>query len=58
LKERRRIFQEAHHDILKSPGEVDALTSSTALGIERADVLRDPKLRTPENGYTHAALSR
>ena len=55
-KEKQRIFDEAHHDVIDSPGEVDALTNSKVLRIERADVLRDPKLRTPANGYTHAFL--
>lgn len=49
--EKQRLFSEAHYDQIDSPGEVDALTSSVTLGVERAEVLRDPKLR-----YLHPSL--
>jgi len=39
--ERQRLFQEAFHDNI---GEVDALTGSEALDVNRGGVLRDPKL--------------
>ena len=51
--ERKRIFSEAYKDNVNSIGEITALTSSIPLGIDRADVLVDPKLR-----YRHRALSR
>jgi len=50
--ERQRLFDEAFHDNVHSIGEVDALTGSEALDVNRADVLRDPKL-----GYLHPSLS-
>jgi hypothetical protein len=49
--EKTRILQEAHYDNVNSIGEVDALTSSTVLDINRAEVLRDPKRR-----YIHPSL--
>lgn len=51
--ERQRLFKEAFHDNIDSIGEVDALTRSEALNVDRADVLRDPKL----SGYQHPALA-
>jgi hypothetical protein len=51
-EERARLYQEAYHD---SVGEVLALTVSEVLHITRAEVLRDPKLRTP-GGYRHPGL--
>jgi hypothetical protein len=42
--ERQRLFQEAFHDNINIIGEVDALTGSDALDVNRGDVLRDPKL--------------
>lgn len=51
-EERKRIFQEAHYDNVESIGEVVALSNSVTLAIDRADVLRDPKL--PE--YEHPSL--
>jgi len=42
--ERQRLFQEAFHDNIDSIGEVDALTGSEALEVNRSGVLRDPKL--------------
>jgi hypothetical protein len=53
--ERKRLFSEAYHDNIHSLGEVDALTSSEALDVNRGDVLRDPKLRQP---YAHPCLNR
>jgi hypothetical protein len=49
--ERRRLFSEAFHDNVHSIGEVDALTGSETLEVNRGDVLRDPKLR-----YIHPCL--
>jgi len=49
--ERKRLFSEAFHDNVHSIGEVDALTGSEALEVNRGDVLRDPKLR-----YIHPCL--
>jgi len=51
--ERKRLFSEAFHDNIDSIGEVDALTGSEALEVNRGDVLRDPKLR-----YVHPSLKR
>jgi len=51
--ERARLFQEAFHDNIQSIGEVDALTTSEALEVNRGDVLRDPKL-----SYIHPCLNR
>jgi hypothetical protein len=51
--ERQRFLKEAFYDGIDSIGEVDALTRSEALTVDRGDVLRDPKLR----GYQHPALS-
>jgi hypothetical protein len=51
--ERKRLFQEAFHDNIDSIGEVDALTGSEALDVNRGDVLRDPKL-----SYIHPCLNR
>jgi hypothetical protein len=51
--ERQRLFKEAFHDNIDSLGEVDALTGSEALSIDRGDVLRDPKIRE----YRHPSLS-
>jgi len=51
--ERKRLFSEAFHDNIDSLGEVDALTGSEALEVNRGDVLRDPKLR-----YVHPSLNR
>ena len=42
--ERKRLFSEAFHDNVHSIGEVDALTGSEALEVNRGDILRDPKL--------------
>jgi hypothetical protein len=42
--ERQRLFQEAFHDNIDSIGEVDALTGSEALEVNRGGILRDPKL--------------
>ena len=53
-EERKRLFQEAFHDNIGSIGEVDALTGSEALEVNRGDVLRDPKIR----GYRHPCLDR
>lgn len=53
FEERERLFHEAFHDNIDSLGEVDALTSSEVLGIGRAEVLRDPKVR----GYRHPKLT-
>jgi hypothetical protein len=47
------LFQEAFHDNIDSIGEVDALTGSEALEVNRGDILRDPKL-----SYTHPCLNR
>ena len=52
--ERKRLFQEAFHDNIDSIGEVDALTGSEALEVNRGDVLRDPKIR----GYRHPCLDQ
>jgi hypothetical protein len=57
FKEKKRVFASAHRDVLSSPGEVDALTDSKILGITRADVLVDPKLRV-YGGYEHPSLRR
>lgn len=51
--ERKRLFSEAFHDNVHSIGEVDALTGSEALSIDRGDVLQDPKIR----GYRHPNLT-
>jgi hypothetical protein len=51
--ERQRLFQEAFHDNIDSKHEIDALTGSEALTVDRGDVLRDPKVK----GYQHPALS-
>jgi hypothetical protein len=51
--ERQRLFQEAFHDNIDSKGEVDALTGSEALTVDRGDVLPDPKVK----GYRHPALA-
>jgi hypothetical protein len=51
--ERPRFFKEASYYDVDSIGEVDALTGSEALAVDRGDVLRDPKLR----GYQHPARS-
>jgi hypothetical protein len=55
-EERKRLFQEAFYDTGYGPhpsiGEVDALAGSKTLAIDRADVLRDPKLRN----YVHPSL--
>jgi len=48
-----RLFQEAFRDNIDSIGEVDALTGSEALNVDRGDVLRDPKI--PE--YRHPSLT-
>jgi len=50
--ERQRLFKEAFHDNIHSKGEVDALTGSEPLSVDRGDVLRDPKIK----GYQHPAL--
>jgi hypothetical protein len=54
--EKQRLFNEAFWDVgagsNPSPGEVDALTNSELLNVDRGDVLRDPKVR----GYKHPAL--
>lgn len=54
--EKQRLFNEAFWDVgtgsNPSPGEVDALTSSELLNVDRGDVLRDPKVR----GYKHPIL--
>jgi hypothetical protein len=52
-QERKRLFHEAHHDVLDSLGETDALTESASLQVVRGDVLRDPKLRPL---YLHPSL--
>ena len=49
--ERKRLFREAFHDNIDSRGEVDALTGSDMLSVDRGDVLRDPKLK-----YIHPSL--
>jgi hypothetical protein len=51
--ERQRLFKEAFYDNIDSKGEVDALTGSEALAVDRGDVLRDPKVK----GYQHPALT-
>jgi hypothetical protein len=51
--ERQRLFQEAFHDNIDSIGEVDALTGSEALDVNRGDVSRDPKL-----SYIHPCLNQ
>jgi len=51
--ERKRLFQEAFRDNVHSIGEVDALTGSEPLNVDRGDVLRDPKI--PE--YRHPSLT-
>lgn len=43
--ERQQLFREAFHDNIESIGEIDALTGSEALSVDRGDVLRDQKLR-------------
>ena len=54
--EKQRIFKEAFYDVgmgsNPSPGEVDTLTSSEVLNVERGEVLQDPKVR----GYKHPVL--
>ena len=55
-RERKRIFQEAFHDNVDSIGELDALTDSPILGISRAEVLRDPKVRVNGHPYVHPGL--
>jgi hypothetical protein len=52
--ERRRLFKEAFYDNIESKGEIDALTGSQALTVDRGDILKDPKLR----GYQHPALAQ
>jgi hypothetical protein len=52
--ERKRLFSEAFNDNIDSIGEVDALTESEALDVNRGDVLRDSKIR----GYVHPCLNR
>jgi hypothetical protein len=47
--ERKRLFSEAFHDNIDSIGEVDALTGSEALSIDRGNVLPDPET----GGYRH-----
>jgi hypothetical protein len=51
--ERQRLLKEAFYDNIDSKGEVDALTGSKALTVDRGDVLRDPKVK----GYQHPALT-
>lgn len=51
---RRRLFREAFHDKIASIGEVDALTGSEALAVERGGILHDPKIR----GHRHPGLAR
>jgi hypothetical protein len=52
-EERTRILNEAHHDVLESPGEIDALTNSETLHVSRGEVLKDPKQRPY---YLHPCL--
>jgi hypothetical protein len=52
--ERKRLFSEAFHDNINSLGEVDSLTASESLNVDRGDVLRDPKI--PE--YRHPSLTQ
>ena len=51
--ERQRLFQEVFHDNIDSIGEVDALTGSEVLEVNRGDVLRNPKL-----SYIHPCLNQ
>jgi hypothetical protein len=51
--ERQRLLKEAFYDNIQSIGEVDALTGSERLTVDRGDVLRDPKVK----GYQHPALA-
>lgn len=51
--ERSKVECFAYHDVIDSPGEVVALTSSKRLFVNRADVLRDPKQRPC---YQHPGL--